>query len=80
MENSTAMTEQKEEGRKRGDLSLQEAVEVLNLRRHHGHSGWYVSGEGKDQVVFGEDQYEVFSPFETLAIAERYLAVGKAGG
>ena len=62
-------------------MTLEEATAVLNDRCHHGHSGWYLSGgfnqvDGKqrdDRVVYGIDQYEIFEPFEAIAIAEKYV-------
>jgi hypothetical protein len=54
--------------------TLEDAVKILNERRHHGHSNWYVCGQGDDALVRGEDQYEVFEPFEAIAIAEKYKA------
>jgi hypothetical protein len=54
-------------------LTLEQAVIVLNDRRHHGHSCWYISGgTPKECFVLGRDQYEFFEPFEAMAIAEKY--------
>ncbi|APW62031.1 hypothetical protein BSF38_03563 [Paludisphaera borealis] len=58
-------------------MTLGMAVQVLNQRRHHGHSDWYVSGDGDDDakaLVLGRDRYEFFEPFEALAIAEKYMS------
>ena len=58
-------------------MTIDEAVAILNERRHHGHQGWYVSGPpGEHQLVFGEDRYEWFEPFEVVAIAEKYVRDG----
>jgi hypothetical protein len=52
-------------------VTLEEAVAILNERKHHGHSGWYISGGLNDQrVIFGIGQYEFFEPFE---VAEKYV-------
>jgi hypothetical protein len=54
-------------------VTLEEAVAILNARKHRGHSSWYVSGSvSSDAMVFGKDQYETFEPFEAIAIAEKY--------
>lgn len=50
-------------------MTLAEAVAILNERRHGGHSNWYVADPS---FVRGEDQYECFSGFEAIAIAEKY--------
>lgn len=55
-----------------------QAVEVLNRHRHRGHAGWYIGGTEDTAIVYGEDNYETFTPFEAAAIAERYLVVGLA--
>lgn len=49
-------------------MTIEDAVRILNEKRHHGHSKWYVSGE----FVCGDDQYEFFTHFEAIAIAEKY--------
>ena len=57
---------------------LQDAVKILNERRHHGHSGWCLFGESDDNwLVRGKDQYEFFEPFEAIAIAEKYESEAK---
>ena len=49
-------------------MTIEEAVKILNDRKHHAHSGWYALRE----LVRGEDQYEGFEHFEAIAIAEKY--------
>jgi hypothetical protein len=51
-------------------MTPQQAVGILNSARHHGHSGWSLHGF----LVFGESPYEVFEPFEAVAIARLYLS------
>jgi hypothetical protein len=61
-------------------MTLEEAVVILNERRHHGHSNWYISvGYQNDNLVFGKDEYEFFEPFEAVAIAEKYASQLKEG-
>jgi hypothetical protein len=57
-------------------MTLEEAVEILNDRRHHGHSGWYICPGAREDhsLVLGKDQYEGFNPFEAVAIAEKYIS------
>lgn len=54
----------------RGTLAW--AVKVLNRYWHRGHVGWYLWGESAMAMVRGEDRYEVFGPFEAIAIAGAY--------
>jgi hypothetical protein len=56
-------------------MTLNEAVSILNEHRHRGHANWYVAHSSEDIAVRGEDQYEVFSEFEAIAIAEKYVAI-----
>jgi phosphoglycolate phosphatase-like HAD superfamily hydrolase len=55
------------------DISLPAAVDTLNRERHRGHRRWSISGEGDDRVVHGADRYDTLTPFEAVAIAEKYL-------
>lgn len=59
-------------------VTLDEAVKILNDRLHHGHSRWYTCGiTADDLLVRGEDQYDFFTPFEAIAIAEKYASLVK---
>jgi hypothetical protein len=59
-------------------MSLEDAVQLLNDRRHNGHSHWYIEGDiAGDRLVRGEDYYEAFTPFEAVAIAEKYASMTK---
>lgn len=53
----------------RKDMSIEEAVAVLNERRHNGFAKWL---HVADDVVRGEGQYEYLSQFEAIAVAEKY--------
>lgn len=55
-------------------LTLEQAVGVLNERRHQGFAAWQVMTNG--DVGIGEpDEYldYEFDPFEAIAVAEKYL-------
>jgi hypothetical protein len=57
----------------RSRVTLDEAVAILNEQCHHDHSQWYSSRIGpEDFLVRGKDQYEFFTAFEAIAIAEKY--------
>jgi hypothetical protein len=50
------------------------AIDILNHFQHRGHSGWYLRGNPPSfSVVQGQDYYESFTPYEAIAIAEKYL-------
>jgi hypothetical protein len=55
-------------------MTLEEATNILNTHRHRGHAEWYVSPDSAGNcIVLGKYQYEVFEPFEAIAIAEKYV-------
>ena len=55
-------------------MTLEEAVQILNDCRHRDCSEWHISpGDRDDGLVFGKDQYDWLSPFEAIAIAEKYV-------
>jgi hypothetical protein len=59
-------------------MTLDEAVKVLNGRRHDGYDRWRANEDG---FVEGHDPYHVLSPFEAVAVAEKYQrAVGTKPG
>jgi len=62
------------EGRGRsGELTLEEAVAVLNRNEHRGYSQWHILRSGDGDVVWGrnyDDDY--FTTFEACAIAWQY--------
>lgn len=72
--------EDREMTSERATRTTREAVEVLNRNFHRQRNNWYVSTttDGRDDLVCCEDPYEWFTPFEAVAIAERYL--GRACG
>jgi len=55
-------------------VTVDEAVKVLNNHKHDDNSKWYLDGKPGAPVhyVRGEGQYEAFSEFEAIAIAEKY--------
>ncbi len=67
------MLEQQESKPRSGELSAIAAAEVLNRFLHRGHAGWYASGEGDFEFIYGIDHSEAFTPFEGSAIASQYL-------
>ena len=54
--------------------ALARAVSTLNAHSHRGHSSWrpWVEGCPDGPLVIGPDEYEWFTAFEALAIAEKY--------
>ncbi len=48
-------------------MILAEAVAILNERKHRD-TEWYADG----QFVYAQDKEVMFTPFEAIAIAEKY--------
>jgi hypothetical protein len=57
-------------------VDLAEAVRILNDRHHDGVSDWYWDG---GFVSSPDRDYHAFSPFEAIAVAEKYAAEVEKG-
>lgn len=55
-------------------MTLNDAVAVLNDRRHRDHSAWAAEDLGGEPIVCGDDRDEWLTAFEAVAVAEAYLA------
>jgi hypothetical protein len=56
------------------DLTLEEAVDVLNRHEHNGTSHWHIRRFHSGPLVCGEIHLDnEFSEFEAIAIAQAYL-------
>ena len=57
-------------------MTVQDAVEILNKVKHNGESSYEY--RGKDEIPAVTDEYNenVYTEFETIAIAEKYEREG----
>lgn len=56
------------------DLSIEQAVEVLNERKYGGESVWTPDGDSVEvSILHGGRRYQRMSNFTALAVAEKYL-------
>lgn len=57
-------------------MTLDRAIEILNERKHRGHSEWerdQITGDPESLCVTGPDPHsDLLTPFEAVAIAEKY--------
>ncbi len=53
-------------------MTIDEAVKVLNERKHDGVSSWKLHGEPPHQWVGSPNRYPTYSPITAIAIAEKY--------
>ncbi len=54
-------------------MTIEEAVKVLNERRHNGDAKWSEAPQKGDPIVQSGDMPELFfTEFEAIAIAEKY--------
>lgn len=58
-------------------MTLKEAVKILNTHEHRGGTEWAVFGAQvtgpKAARVVGNQMEDNFTPFEAIAIAEKYM-------